>query len=357
MTGPVVTFGPGDPARRRQIGLWLAIWAGLLLLLVVIGGVTRLTEAGLSITEWQPVSGVLPPLSHQAWQNEFTKYQTIPEFRLLHSWMTLGDFQRIYLTEYIHRLWARLLGVAFAVPLLVFALRRGLGGPLTRRLVALLVLMGLQGAMGWYMVKSGLAGRTSVSQYRLAAHLALALVIFAVTLWTAADLLRKPASGGNPGLRGYRRAATGLSLLVFVNAIAGAFVAGLRAGKVYNTFPLMGDALVPAGYGQLTPWYLNWFENAAAVQFNHRLLGIAIVLAAVGLWWAGRRRPLSSGARWCSQGLAWMGVLQVGLGVATLLLVVPIALAAVHQAGAVILLALTILLVHALGEPAEQQPG
>jgi len=349
-------FGPADPARRRQIGIWLAIWAGLLLLLVVIGGVTRLTEAGLSITEWQPVSGVLPPLSHEAWESEFTKYRSIPEFQLLHSWMTLGDFQRIYLTEYIHRLWARLLGIAFAGPLIGFVLRRGLGRALTWRLLILLVLMGLQGAMGWYMVKSGLVGRTSVSQYRLAAHLALALVIFGVALWTAADLLRVPAGSGDPRLRGYRRAAIGLSVLVFVNAIAGAFVAGLRAGKIYNTFPLMGDRVVPAGYGQLAPWYANLFENPAAVQFNHRLLGIAIVLAALLVWWAGRTRPISLGARRCSQGLAWMALLQVALGISTLLLVVPIGLAALHQAGAVVVFALALLLVHALLETPVDPP-
>lgn len=336
------------------MGIWLTVWSVFLLLLVVIGGVTRLTEAGLSITEWQPITGVLPPLGAAAWQAEFSKYQSIPEFRLLHSWMTLGDFQRIFLTEYIHRLWARLLGVAFVVPLVVFAWRRGLGRALTWRLVALVVLMGLQGAMGWYMVKSGLAVRTSVSQYRLAAHLALALVIFAVSVWTAADLLRAPAGGGRPGdagLGGYRRAATAFTLLVFVNAIAGAFVAGLRAGKIYNTFPLMGGQVVPAGYGQLAPWYANLFENPAAVQFNHRLLGIAIVVAALIIWLAGRTRPLLEGARRFSRGLAGMAVLQVALGITTLLFVVPVSLAALHQAGAVILFALALLLSHSLGEP------
>ncbi len=334
------------------MGIWLAVWSVFLLLLVVIGGVTRLTEAGLSITEWQPITGVLPPLGAAAWQAEFSKYQSIPEFQQLHSWMTLGDFQRIFLTEYIHRLWARLLGVAFVGPLVVFVWRRGLGSALTWRLLALVVLMGLQGAMGWYMVKSGLAVRTSVSQYRLAAHLALALVIFAVSVWTAADLLRAPARGaGDPRLRGYGRAATAFTLLVFVNAIAGAFVAGLRAGKIYNTFPLMGGQVVPAGYGQLAPWYANLFENPAAVQFNHRLLGIAIVVAALILWWVGRTQPLPEGVRRFSRGLAGMAVLQVVLGISTLLLVVPVSLAALHQGGAVILFALALLLSHSLSEP------
>jgi len=339
------------PAHRRTIGLWLALWAAMVLLTVVIGGITRLTESGLSITEWKPVSGVLPPLSASEWEAEFSRYRQIPEYRLHNSGMTLAGFKRIYLVEYVHRLWARLVGLAFAVPFLVFFARRMLDGPLARRLGLLLVLLALQGAMGWYMVKSGLTLRTDVSQYRLAAHLGLALVIYIITVWTAADLLGdgptdrradRPTEWG-----GLRWVVAGFAAYVFITIVSGAFMAGLDAGKAWNTFPLMGGSVVPPGYGALSPWYLNLFENPAAVQFHHRLLGVGVLFGAFALWAAGRRsapapaqRPLAA--------LALLAVAQAGLGVATLLLRVPIPIAALHQAGAVLVLTAAVLALHGL---------
>ncbi|MFI5311908.1 MAG: COX15/CtaA family protein, partial [Gemmatimonadales bacterium] len=225
----------------RAFGKWLAIWAATIALLVLIGGATRLTESGLSITEWKPVAGIVPPLSSAAWAEEFEKYKTIPQYQQRNAAMTLAEFRTIFLWEYTHRLWARLVGAALGLPLLWFAVRRRLPRRVWTRLASLLVLLGAQGALGWWMVVSGLSERTSVSQYRLAAHLATALVLYLWTVWTAADYLeqRRPA-GAHLRDRTPGRALAGFTVLVFATATSGAFVAGLRAGKIYNSFPLMG---------------------------------------------------------------------------------------------------------------------
>ena len=334
-----------SPAARRLVGRWLALWAAMVFLTVLIGGATRLTESGLSITEWNPVTGVVPPLGHAAWQAEFAKYQATPEYQQVNHGMSLPEFQRIYLWEYVHRLWARLVGIGLAVPLIVFALKRLLSPEVARRLALVLVLTGAQGAMGWYMVKSGLSIRTDVSQYRLAAHLALALVIYVLTVWTAADLLRGEREA-MPAPAGVWRGAAVLAGITFLTAVAGAFVAGLDAGKAYNTFPLMGGRLVPDGYLQLTPWWRNVFEHIPTVQFNHRLLGVATVVVALRLWWTARRGP---GPIARLAGLAGLvALLQAGLGIATLLLAVPIPVAVLHQAGAVALLTIAVFLLHSL---------
>ena len=341
------------PGRRRAVGRWLVVWAVMLLLIVVIGGVTRLTESGLSITEWAPVTGIVPPLGEAAWQRAFSAYQRIPEYQQRNRGMTLPEFKRIYFWEYLHRLWARLVGIAFAVPLVVFLVRGGLGRALTWRLAGLLVLTGAQGALGWFMVASGLSERTDVSQYRLAAHLALALVIYVATVWTAADLLGGGADGRTGGRAGraiesLRTLAGILAGLVFLTAIAGAFVAGLDAGKAYDTFPLMGGKIVPVGYGVLVPWWRNLFENVAAVQFNHRLLGILTLLTALGVWVRGRTLGLSGRAQGLLLLLPFAALMQVTLGITTLLLFVPVEIAALHQAGAVLVLTVSVLLYHAL---------
>ena len=352
MSSPTIPFPDLATGRRQAIGLWLAIWAAMVLLTVVIGGVTRLTESGLSITEWKPVSGIVPPLTADAWNETFRRYQEIPEYQQLNQGMTLAEFKRIFFWEYIHRLWARLVGLAIAVPLAVFLLRGGLPGALTRRLVGILVLTGLQGALGWYMVRSGLSARTDVSQYRLAAHLGLALVIYVVTVWTAADLLvggTAERRNGGTDRRWLRPAAVSLTILVFVTAMAGAFVAGINGGLVFNTFPLMGGRVVPLGYAAMDPWWKNPFENVAAVQFNHRVLGILSAAGAVFLWWFGRRVVAGTWNRALLLALPAVAAVQLGLGVATLVLRVPVGLAALHQAGAVLLLTVAVLVVHAQG--------
>jgi cytochrome c oxidase assembly protein subunit 15 len=331
----------------RPVGRWLALWCAMLVALVVIGGVTRLTESGLSITEWKPVTGIVPPLTHEAWEAEFARYQQIPEYRLQGSSMTLGDFQRIYFWEYLHRLWARLLGVAFALPLAWFIIRGQVRGRLAGQLGALLLLLGAQGALGWYMVRSGLVDRVDVSQYRLAAHLGLALVIYGWALWLAARIL---APTGHPlATRASLRWSAGLTAFVFLTIIAGAFVAGLDAGHAWNTFPLMGGSFLPGGYGQLTPAWLNAFENPAAVQFHHRWLGIGAVLGAVAFWaWLRGDAHATPRARRLAGGTALVAVGQALLGISTLLLAVPIPLAAAHQFGAVMLLTFAVLTLQAL---------
>jgi cytochrome c oxidase assembly protein subunit 15 len=283
-------------------------------------------------------------LSPADWAAEFAKYQQIPEYRAMHFAMNLDEFKGIYYWEYFHRLLGRLIGVAFAVPFIWFLARRQLPRHLAPPLAGILLLGFLQGALGWYMVKSGLADRVEVSQYRLVAHLALALAIYAAILWTALGLVR-----GSPGASaGWRRAADAVLALVVLTILAGGFVAGTRAGLTYNTFPLMDGRLVPAGYAQLQPLWLNWFENIAAVQFDHRALAVASVSAVFVLWAAGLRANLPVSARNALHVLLAIAAFQVALGISTLLAVVPIPLAAAHQAGAVLLLTAAVVLRHTL---------
>lgn len=319
-------------------------------LTVVIGGVTRLTESGLSITEWRPVSGVIPPIGRAAWEVEFAKYQAIPEFQLEAPEMTLDGFKRIYFWEYLHRLWARLVGAALAVPLLVGWVRGSIPRGLLGRLLGLAVLVGLQGALGWYMVASGLSGRTDVSQYRLTAHLTLALLIFMVAVWTAATLLAgsRWRLDLGPSLRRHALAATAVVLLT---AVAGGFVAGTNAGKVYNEFPLMAGRVVPAGYLSLSPWYRNLFDNVAAVQFNHRLLAVLLVVVVGAL---AVRLGRARGGWALAVVLGLVVAIQFTSGLWTLLASVPVPVAALHQGGAVVLLAATLLTVHRLSGVGER---
>jgi heme a synthase len=328
------------------VAAWLFFCCGLIFLMVVVGGITRLTLSGLSITEWKPVIGIVPPLSAADWAAEFAKYQQIPEYRAIHFAMSLDEFKSIYYWEYFHRLLGRLIGVAFAAPFIWFLARRRLPRRLAPPLAGILLLGFLQGALGWYMVESGLADRLEVSQYRLVAHLALALAIYAAILWTALGIVRgSPFPDSSPG---WRRAAEAVLALVALTILAGGFVAGTRAGLTYNTFPLMDGRLVPAGYAQLHPLWLNWFENIAAVQFDHRALAVVTVSAVFLLWTAGLRAKLPKPALKALHALLAVAVLQAALGISTLLLVVPIPLAAAHQAGAVLLLTVAIVLRHTL---------
>jgi cytochrome c oxidase assembly protein subunit 15 len=348
--------------------------------MVVIGGITRLTVSGLSITEWQPVTGAIPPLSDAAWAAEFEKYRQIPQYRLMNSGMSLTEFKTIYWWEYVHRLWGRLIGVVYLLPFVYFLARGRIPRRLAWPLAGIFGLGAAQGALGWWMVKSGLADRVDVSQYRLTAHLLLALAIYAATLWIALGLLRNPApapaptlpspaSGGGaasagaaanslPRERGrvgvgacWRRGAEAVIALVALTIAAGGFVAGLKAGLTYNTFPLMDGSFVPAGYAQLEPFLRNWFENVAAVQFDHRLLAMTTAAAVLLLWLAGQRARLPRPARLALHALFAASALQSMLGVSTLLLVVLIPLAAAHQAGAVLLLTCGIVLRHTLRRP------
>jgi cytochrome c oxidase assembly protein subunit 15 len=333
-------------SARRAVAAWLLACCALVFAMIVVGGVTRLTHSGLSITEWQPIVGTLPPLSQADWDAAFVKYQATPEYQLVNRGMELSEFKRIFWWEYAHRLLGRLIGAAFLVPLLWFALQRriprGYGAPLA----AIFVLGGLQGALGWYMVASGLVDDPRVSQFRLTAHLTLAFVIFGAMLWVALSLVR-PRDPARPG--SLRRAALALAALVLVMVMSGGFVAGIRAGFAYNTFPLMNGALVPPEIMMIEPWWKNFFYNMATVQFDHRLIALALAVCVPLAWWQALRTPaLPPAARTGAHLLLGMLAAQIALGIATLLLVVPLPLAAAHQAGAVLLFALALNFAQAL---------
>jgi cytochrome c oxidase assembly protein subunit 15 len=332
--------------RQHPVALWLFAVCFMLWIMVVLGGTTRLTGSGLSIMEWAPLAGALPPLSHPEWQRLFGLYKQIPQYRLLHPDMDLAGFQGIFWLEWSHRLWGRLMGVVFFIPMVWFAVTGRIGLRLLPRLALLFVLGGLQGAVGWFMVASGfMAGSTSVSAYRLVVHLALALMLYATVLWTGLSVWRGVPRVTARGLA-TRRLAACVAVLVGVTIVAGGFVAGTHAGLTYNSFPLMNGRLVPAGYAAL-PFPRDWFENVTAIQFDHRLLATLTALATAALvavgWRDGpaRVRPVLAV-------LAGLVGLQYLLGVATLLLVVPVPLAAAHQACAVLVLTASLVLVHAL---------
>lgn len=316
----------------RALRIWLGAIAVLIVVMILVGGATRLTEAGLSITEWKPVTGAIPPLSDAAWQEAFDAYRRIPQYTELNRGMSLDQFKTIYWWEWTHRFLGRLIGVAFFLPLVVFWALGTIPRRLLPRLVFLFALGALQGAVGWYMVQSGLADRTSVSQYRLALHFGIALLILGYTLWLLFGL------GGDKRMaRGSAAAwiAGGVLGLISLQMLAGALVAGLDAGMGFNTWPLINGAFVPSGLGAAEPWYLNLFENPLAVQFNHRMLGYAVVVATLlQLAWLGMNRaaPALIGSALTS---ALLAVLQATIGVWTLLLAVPIELGLAHQAGAV----------------------
>lgn len=333
----------------KAVAVWLLICSAMIFAMAVIGAVTRLSESGLSIMEWAPLSGALPPLSEAEWQRLFALYQEIPEYQEVNRGMSLDEFREIFWLEYIHRLWGRLIGVVFLLPLLWFWLRRRLRPGLALHLWGIFALGALQGLMGWYMVASGFAERTDVSQYRLVAHLLLACAVYVYTLAIALRLMAPVGANDDSGQVGkLRLGLIGLAALLIVTIASGGFVAGLNAGFIYNTFPLMDGQLVPADYGALSPWGANLFENVAAVQFNHRVLAIATLAGAVLLWAASLKLPMATTARRSIALLALVAVLQVALGISALLLVVPVWLGALHQAGALTLLTVAIWALHSL---------
>lgn len=330
----------------RPIATWLILVAILIFAMVVVGGVTRLTRSGLSIVEWNPVMGAIPPLTEQQWLDELHKYRQTPEYRKVNVGMPLDAFKRIYYVEWFHRLLGRLIGLAFFLPLVYFAARRRIPKPLIPALVAIFVLGGLQGALGWFMVQSGLVDVPRVSPYRLTAHLALAVAIYAYVVWIVLGLLSpRPAGDGAAGLRRFGWGVTGL---LFLMILAGGFVAGTKAGFAFNTFPLMHGHLVPPGVYALEPWWVNLFENVATVQFNHRVLAYVLLFVVFGYWWMARAAPLSAATRRAFNGLLAALLVQMGLGIATLLYVVPVGLGALHQGGALVVLTIALYLNHRL---------
>ena len=337
---------------RGRVAAWLYGVAAMIFVMVALGGVTRLTGSGLSIMEWAPFRGILPPLSHAEWERLFALYKGIPQYSLVNEGFGIEGFQRIFWLEYLHRLWGRLIGLAFAVPLLWFWAT----GQIERRwrlpMLGLLLLGGAQGGVGWLMVASGFErDTTSVSPYRLVAHLVVALTLYAAILWTAMSVRSsdRTHAASRPGaMRGLVRL---VCLLVVATIVAGGFVAGLHAGLDYNTFPLMDGRLVPEGYGALLPGWRNWTENVAAVQFDHRLLAtVAATVCAVTCWIGLRdaavpRRPVIV--------LTVLVAAQYALGVATLLWHVPVVLGSLHQANAVAVLTAALVLLHGLSRPSD----
>ena len=315
-------------ASRPYIRAWLWTVAILIFAMVVVGGATRLTESGLSITEWEPLLGVIPPLSEADWQLAFEKYKQIPEYSVVNAGMTLADFKFIYWWEWTHRLLGRAIGVVFLVPLVVFWFTGRIESRLLPRLVAIFILGALQGALGWYMVESGLVDRVDVSQYRLAAHLTLATIIFGAVVWAALDI------GGAGNGTSLDHGALGLVALILVQISAGGFVAGLDAGQGYNTWPLMDGSLIPSGLFAIEPAWRNLFENAMTVQFDHRMIAYATAVYAAILAWRRRTGPAFV--------LLAVVFVQIGLGIWTLLDHAALAQALLHQAGAMVLFAAAI---------------
>jgi heme a synthase len=338
-----------EPNIERRIATWLLVCCFMVLAMIVVGGVTRLTHSGLSIVEWQPIIGTLPPLNELQWQETFNKYKLTPEFQQVNFGMSVAEFKGIFWWEYIHRLLGRTVGFVFLFPYLFLLLRRLVHGPLAWKLLGIFVLGGLQGAMGWYMVKSGLVDDPRVSHLRLTAHLGIAFVILAAMFWVALDLLRpRIAQQQSSRLAGLRRYADMLAVLVFLMTLSGGLVAGIRAGYAYNTFPLMNGQIMPTEIFLIEPRYLNFFNNMATVQFDHRLLAWLLAFFVPWFWWQVVRTDAGPRARLASHLLLGALIVQIALGIATLLLVVPVALAAAHQAGAVLVFAAALYAAHAL---------
>ncbi len=340
IASPLTRPAPVPPDDdRRAIARWLFVVCGMIVAMVLIGAITRLTESGLSIMEWAPVTGFLPPMSDAEWQRLFELYRRTPEYRQVNAGMDVAAFRTIFWWEWIHRFWGRLIGLVYLLPLILFLVRRRIPAGLTKHLIVGFALGGAQGALGWFMVASGFGDRIDVSQYRLTAHLLLALAIYLYLLWLAIGCTRPPASRVWPGLRPQLIL---LFALIALTATMGAFTAGLDGGFVYNEFPTMGGSFVPSDAFALEPAWRNLFENPVGAQLVHRWLAIATAAAILIVWWraphgaetVSRKRPVDL--------LLAAATVQVALGIATLLTIVWLPLAVLHQAGAVALLSVTL---------------
>ena len=336
-------------SNDRALLRWLILCLVLVFAMILLGGATRLTGSGLSMVTWKP-TGALPPLDQAEWSAEFERYRQFPEFNKINRDMDLDGFKKIFWFEYSHRMLGRLIGLVVLLPLLWFWVRGKISAGLAPRLALLFVLGGLQGLLGWFMVKSGLVSNPHVSQYRLTAHLLAALLIYAFLLWTIFGLGSKeryrPLADSEAVT--WRKLSLGLVALLVLTIASGGFVAGLKAGLIHNTFPLMGGRLVPEGIGALSPWYLNLFENLVTVQFNHRWLAIGSGMLLIAWYLRGRGRFDSPVLRRSFKLVGMMIIIQLSLGIATLLLQVPVWLGVLHQAGALLLFASLLFNVHAL---------
>lgn len=361
MNGEITVTNTTIPASARlgqRRANWMAGWlltvAAMVFFMVLLGGLTRLTHSGLSMVEWKLFTGWIPPFNDNDWAALFAKYQQFPEFQKVNSDMTLEGFKGIFWLEFIHRVWGRLIGLAFFLPFATFLVMRWVrvSDALFWKFLGLFVLGGSQGLMGWFMVVSGLVDRPDVSQYRLTAHFGLALVIIAALLWVAMSLLKpKPYDAHHQDGDSLRKKAFWLFVLVFTTALSGGFVAGLDAGFAYNTFPLMDGQLIPGGLFDFDPVWLAPFEDITTVQFDHRTLAEVTVLLVLLFWMKSVDQHLAPRTRKVISWFGMMAMVQVGLGITTLLLVVPVALASLHQMGAVVLMSLALWCLHELRAP------
>ncbi len=326
-------------ANHKAIATWLLACCTVIFGMIILGGVTRLTGSGLSMVEWAPIMGILPPLNQAEWQETFLLYQQFPEYQLKNFHMSLEDFKSIFWFEYGHRLLGRSIGIIFLLPFLYFLFRGKIEKSLTPKLITMFILGGLQGLMGWYMVKSGLINDPHVSQYRLTAHLGLAVVIYAYMFWVALGLLYPKINDISTRLdNNIGRLSLIITSIIIITILSGGFVAGTHAGFAFNTFPLMNGKLIPDGLFEQTPLWRNFFENIVTVQFDHRVLATILFIIIPVFWFKAGKIELQPLARTGTHLLLAALALQITLGISTLLLVVPVALAATHQAGAIVLL-------------------
>ena len=329
-----------DTHTQKQITIWLLSACLIIFLMVIIGGITRLTRSGLSMVEWHPISGVIPPMTDSTWELEFEKYQQFPEYKQLNQEMTLSQFQIIFFWDYIHRLIGRMLGIFFIIPFTYFFIKKKLSPPLIKKLLWMFVFGSLQGLYGWYLVKSGLADNPHVSHYRLAGHLVLAFGLMAYILWTVLYVNRDQFEKGILyNKKHFQPMLHWIIALIILQIIYGAFTAGLKAGYGWNTFPKMAGQWIPGGLFSLSPWYLNLIEHNLTVQFIHRMLGCGLCMLIPGFWRYTRGFELTTQQDWAITALLNIVIIQFLLGIFTLLWVVPVWLGVLHQAGAFILLA------------------
>lgn len=343
-------MGENDKRDNKKVATWLLVCCALVFAMVVLGGVTRLTGSGLSMVEWRPITGVLPPTGDREWQQVFDRYRETPEFQKKNSHMDVHDFKKIFWLEYLHRLLGRTIGIVFLLPFLFFVWKGHIQTREFPKYALMFMLGGLQGVLGWLMVKSGLIDNPHVSQYRLTAHLIAAFLIYAYMLWVALSLLFPSQTTDKHPWYGRTLA---LTWLIVVTVISGGFVAGLKAGKIYNTFPKMGDYWLPPDFLALEPAWRNVFDNMATVQFDHRILAMSTFALIITYWTKLRQADLPVRMRRGVNALLHTAVLQVALGISTLLLVVPTPLAASHQAVAMLLFTVALYLCHGFRMPAK----
>jgi len=338
----------------KKVAIWLILVAAVIFFMIILGGATRLTHSGLSMVDWNPIMGVVPPLNEDEWMQTFKRYQQFPEYQKINEGMSVDEFKSIFYYEYFHRVLGRIIGLLFLVPFLFLWFRGVIRRSMLPQMIIMFVLGGMQGLLGWYMVKSGLVNDPHVSQYRLTAHLLTAVMIYCYMLWVAFGLLKKaPLVVLTDAGKNLYRNAIGITALIIFMISSGGFVAGTKAGYAYNTFPLMAGKFIPDGMYTLQPFWLNWFENITAVQFNHRMIAYLLVILIPLFAFAVRRIAVTPRSRIAAHLLLAMLVTQVTLGVATILLHMPVVIAVSHQGGAILLLTIAIFITREIKQEKE----